>query len=363
MLLDSHVHIRGFSDDLTENLALHEELRINANMEAVNVLSLPQWGPEDAYQNVICLLFKALYPHNYCYFGFDYFLDDLDISPDARLEQVKAFMAMGFDGMKVIEGKPSHRKMLGRSFLAGEFSKAFAYLEEHNTPILWHVADPEEMWDRSKCNDYVIQMGWCYDSPEFMSKEEHINEALDMLNRFPNLNVTFAHFMFSAFNIDIARDVMEQYPKVCFDVTPGIEMYEGFDRSPTEWREFFIKYQDRIVFGTDNGWGDTETPEQKVINGISNINFIKDFLSTTEVVEGYNKVPVKGFALPTDVLEKIYYSNFKRRKNSTPNTINAAGALKYAEELLKKIKNSDKQPEYAKKRAEGAYEMLLATQG
>ena len=44
----------------------------------------------------------------------------------------------------------------------------------------------------------------------------------------------------------------------------------------------FIHYQDRIIFGTDNGWGDDLSPAQKVINAYNNVAFIRAFYETDD---------------------------------------------------------------------------------
>ena len=356
-VIDSHIHIYKFRDNLMENLAMNEILREKAGIEAVVAASLPQVEIDSVNQNALCLLFKALYPHNYCYFGFDYHLDGLDTSPEGRLKQVKDYLAMGFDGLKIIEGKPDVRKLVGRSFLVDEYAKAFAYLEENSIPVLWHVADPEENWNKSKCNDFVIKQGWCYDSPEYPSKIDHINEALQMLDRYPSLNVTFAHFLFTSFDREYAGNFMEKYPKACLDLTPGIEMYAGFNSDRKGWREFFLEYQDRIIFGTDNGWGE-DTFDSKIERGLKNIEFITDFLSTDKIVSGYNDLPVRGISLPEKVVDKFLGENFKCRKNRQPNKLNLECAFSYVMDLFEKINHADKYIPSTKKLTKQIYQEL-----
>jgi predicted TIM-barrel fold metal-dependent hydrolase len=264
---------------------------------------------------------------------------------------------MGFDGLKVIEGKPSVRKEIGRSFLGPEFAGAFAYLEAHNIPILWHIADPEESWDREKCSEYAIEAGWCYDSPEYLSKEATIAEALQILDRYPKLNVTFAHFMFTSFNIKYAEWMMEEYPNICFDITPGIEMYMGFDSSREQWKDFFIQYQDRIIFGTDNGWGNG-SPKEKIDFAIKNISFINNFLCSENVGSGYNNVPVQGFGLPGPVTKKILRENFINKKTPAPRPLNKAHIMPYAEDMLEKVLFTPQCPDHTIKRAKEVFQML-----
>jgi hypothetical protein len=40
---------------------------------------------------------------------------------------------------------------------------------------------------------------------------------------------------------------------VFFDLTPGAEMYFNFSSRLGEVRDFFLRYQDRLIYGTDIG--------------------------------------------------------------------------------------------------------------
>ena len=61
----------------------------------------------------------------------------------------------------------------------------------------------------------------------------------------------FAHFHFLSDFLDRAAALLDRYPNVNFDLAPGIEMLYNFTKRPAEARDFFLKYQDRLVYGTD----------------------------------------------------------------------------------------------------------------
>ncbi len=109
---------------------------------------------------------------------------------------------------------------------------------------------------------------------------------------------------------DIARasEFLDKWRNVSLDITPGIEMYHNFTRRPGEWREFFTRHNDRIIFGTDNHPpGDMKNTEQLDIC-VGNIAMIRDFLETDkEMLSG------RGLKLGSDTLEKIYCGNFMKR--------------------------------------------------
>ncbi len=82
-----------------------------------------------------------------------------------------------------------------------------------------------------------------------------------------------------------------------------------------EWRQFFITWQDRLLFGTDI------MPGQTLDEALARIWLLRMFLETDEefrtpdcaddLLTRYDK-PFRGLALPPEVLEKVYAANFVR---------------------------------------------------
>ncbi|MFC2076984.1 amidohydrolase family protein [candidate division KSB1 bacterium] len=149
---------------------------------------------------------------------------------------------------------------------------------------------------------------WCPTPEEFWGAHNAWERVLD---RHPDLIVVNAH-MLDHFNSDEQLDylmyVLETYPNVNVDVAAR---FQNFNRmSNDKLRSFFVKYADRILFGTDisgqPGNGHEQTAE----------SYARCFklLETDEVVEGgfFGRTKTKGLKLPQDVLEKIYFRNAAR---------------------------------------------------
>jgi hypothetical protein len=89
-------------------------------------------------------------------------------------------------------------------------------------------------------------------------------------------------------------------------------------RQPYTSRKFFLKYQDRILFGTDGGFalqksGNGWTPERYFRNYIEFLETENEFAEYP--LFGVNKQGrwrVYGIGLPRDVLQKIYSQNFEK---------------------------------------------------
>jgi predicted TIM-barrel fold metal-dependent hydrolase len=342
-IIDSHIHIRG-----TENAGVEKTLKgitsikEQLGLEAINVAAIPQWDPDSVAQNLLCILFKALNPGSYAYGGLDYYYSGLKKDKDAFLNQAKELIEMGFDGIKSIEAKPPARKLIDIPLDSPLYDKYYDYIESNELPMLWHVGDPADNWIEEKCSDWLKNAGWYYGDGSFVSLEQLYAEVDNVLTKFPRLKAVFAHFYFMSADIDRAAAFLDKHPSVYFDITPGVEMIYNFDSKRSEWRDFFIRYQDRIIFGTDSGWGDEESPAQKVIKAHWNVSFMRAFYETDDVVEAWNNIKVRGLALPQEVCQKIYRENFMRvLKAAPPKPVNLKAALEYTERVYAALQTNE----------------------
>ena len=114
----------------------------------------------------------------------------------------------------------------------------YSFLEEKGTPVNMHVNDPRTFWENGNYDSFVP------------SYDEIYTEAIEMLDKFPKLNIVFPHFFLSD-NPKEAERIMDTYQNVRFDLTPGVEMYRNFSKDIEYRRRFFTKYRKRILFGTD----------------------------------------------------------------------------------------------------------------
>jgi hypothetical protein len=89
-------------------------------------------------------------------------------------------------------------------------------------------------------------------------------------------------------------------------------------RQPYSARRFFIKYQDRILFGTDGGFGNELSGD-----GWTAERMYRSYAEFLETENEYIDYPMSsvtkqgnwhiyGINLPSDVLEKIYVKNAER---------------------------------------------------
>jgi predicted TIM-barrel fold metal-dependent hydrolase len=223
---------------------------------------------------------------------------------------------MGCDGIKMLNGKPDYRKASGLALDCVIYDDYFARLEERGFPVLWHVNDPEEFWYPEQAPEWAKGPGWLYDHT-FPSNESIYGECQRVLEKHPNLKIIFAHFYFLSDDLPRAAALLDRFPNVCFDLAPGIEMLHNFSKRPQEARDFFLRYQDRIIFGTDFAPG----------GQLSRIWVVRNFLETDEEFHVPTDEPlfwpdhrtmIRGIALPEKALRKVYAENYRRLVSSAP---------------------------------------------
>lgn len=316
---ESHAHL-CFEKPIGETVENFKNVLHHFNCSSLNINAIPaSHSKTENYQTIYCK--SVLAPNIFASAGLEYALDGTDTAEE-MLSQLKEYMAMGFDGMKMLDGKVSQYRITKYKLNDPLFSKFFEYAEEKEIPITLHVADPEKYWDYSKATPYTISKGWVY-APEDPHIEELRNWVFDVLSRYPKLKLILAHFYFMSNDLDRAAKMFDTYENLCFDITPGGEMFVNFTNNYDESRKFFEKYQDRIIYGTDM-YNTFESPEkaEAEVSG-PRVFQARSMLEKTE--EFYSKLisdkPLKPFGFKGEILDKIYRKNFERLFGDTPHPL------------------------------------------
>ena len=302
-VLDCHTHVWS-----VEEISRVYENEKRFLVGKINVLSITSYAEKCMANNAMCLLFKLMHPGEIYAFGsLQYPLTGAPDNGGVFLEQVQRLMKLGFDGMKMMEGKPNTRKRIGIALDSPIYDLYYRYLEENKIPLLFHVNDPKLHWDREWVEKSDLDRDWAYLDDSFQTKEDLYAEVEGVLKKFPRLRIIFAHFYFmDEEGIRRASDFLDRWPEVSFDLTPG-RMFVSFEKDYEQWRDFFIKYQDRLMFGTDNDYGLSKEL----------IHTVRTILETDNSTELWDTV-LRGMHFDVDMLKKIYSLNFQKYAGTTP---------------------------------------------
>jgi len=177
---------------------------------------------------------------------------------------------------------------------------------ELKIPVLIHTADPKSFWDPMDANN-----------ERWLELSTHPNRKRDANNPAPwdtliaeqhrlfkkHRNTTFiaAHFGWYPNDLQKLGQLLDELPNVVVEF--GAVIAE-LGRQPRAAKQFFTKYQDRILFGKDS-W----VPEEYA-------TYFR-VLETEDEYFPYHKKyhafwAMYGMGLPDDILKKIYYKNALR---------------------------------------------------
>jgi len=335
-MIDSHTHLWK-PEDVEGLNAIREAI----GAERMGVASVAD--QRTVNDNPVLFAAKAQFPTRFhTFLGLDHaaHFSSGAISTPSLNEQVDRMIALGADGMKLIETKPTHRKTVDIPIDSEYYEPAFSRAEEAGLPILWHVADPEEFWDRDLIPGWAKEAGWAYDE-SFVLKEQLYTEVENVLIRHPGLRVIFAHFYFLSADLPRASALFDRFPKAHFDLAPGVEMLYNMSRDPASAREFFVRHADRIIFGTDS-MGDQKLDEAK-----SRAKMVTRWLESEDefgvdagadaLLGESDEGIIRGMRLPDDVLARIYAGSFERLVGPAPKPQNHTLALEECRRIGREV--------------------------
>ena len=331
-IIDGHVHMGSIAQemgvlDICAATGLEKMALVSIHSPAAGA-GLPQ-----------SLYMKARHPEQfYVFAGLNHAtqISGGRVETPSLAAQVDDFVAMGCDGIKMIEGKPTSRQRMDIPVTDAYFSAYWARVAEVGLPVVWHVNDPEEFWDPERTPGWAKKRNWGY-GPDDVKKETLYAEVDEVMARHPQLKITFAHFYFLSADLARAARFLDAHPTVSFDLAPGIEMLYNLSRDPDASRAFFVKYADRIIFGTDISSGQLVSEAQARAGIIFRWLESADTFRVPATADFLLGPPedgiIRGMALPEDVLAKIYRDNFIRLAGPTPRPLNVAKAVEVCDHL------------------------------
>lgn len=335
IIIDGHLHLSPTRT--ASRLCNVDDMRAildGAGLDALCVQSIVLWKACDRLRNPAALLLKLREPRAYAFGGLMHPEPGRMLAPEAYAAQALRLYGMGFDGIKLF-GKPRVRRTLGIAYDAPQWRPLFAALEREQIPVMFHLGDPREFWNRETAPEFARQNGFVYDEPEDIPFDCQYEEIDRLLERFPQLSVVFAHFFFLSDDLERLAGFLDRYPAMRIDITPGDELYRNLSARPDEAKDFFRRYADRIQFGTDNTGVPAGKPFDPAARARARVQAIWEFLSGEETM-AWGK-PLKGLSLPSEILGKITHRNFRAFAGQHPRPVDRPAAAAFAREVQNQV--------------------------
>jgi len=309
-VFDVHNHLGGGKDHLTPDRVRH----YLAEMDAAGVRTVVnldgRWGPR--LKETLSALDEA-YPGRFLTFallnfsGFDN--DNWSQREARRLEE--SFQA-GAKGLKFHKSLGLSYRYRSGELMPVDDSKLDPVWEmcaKYNRPVMIHTADPAAFFtplDRfnERWHELNVHPNWLFHGERFPSRNEILMQRNRVIARHPRTTFICAHFANNPEDLAAVGRWLDSYPNMYVDVDARIS---ELGRQPYTVRRFFLKYQDRIMFGTDTA------PNRDAYRMY--YRFLETDDEYFDCAAGHHRQGfwmIYGLFLPEDVLKKIYHKNAER---------------------------------------------------
>lgn len=186
---------------------------------------------------------------------------------------------------------------------APELEPFFAAILERKMAVMTHVGDPET-WYTGKYSD----------AAKYGTRDEHYAMWERVMQRYPEIPWIGAHMAGNPENLDRLQSLLDRYPQLSIDCSATRWMARELSARRDEARDFFIRNADRIMWGSDQVSGD-----DRGFDFLASRWWVQRKLMETAYI-GPSPIfdpdlpedkqpPLRGLALPDEVLRKFYHDN------------------------------------------------------
>lgn len=185
------------------------------------------------------------------------------------------------------------------------FAPFFDKAAELRIPVMFHTADPDAFFlpldeRNERYEELAAHPDWSF-AGSTVPKNELLDQRDRVFARHPKTTFVAAHVAECGENLARAAKMLETYPNVSIDISARAS---ELGRQPYSARELFLRFPDRILFGTDL------LPEESMY---------RLYFRFLETADEYFEYPshasrqgrwnIYGLFLPGDVLRKVYREN------------------------------------------------------
>ena len=320
-VIDAHVHVHP--DEATRLLDVMEANHLSGvvNLGLLEVLGIP-------FHEGIRAFRKAL-GERIAYFPTPDFTDTSPGFGERMAEDLERKVEAGACGLKIFKELGLRHKDADGNLISVDdprLDPLWAKAGELGVPVLIHTADPLAFFqpldeNNERWEELQQYPDWHFGKPEFPDHDTLLDQRNRVLERHPEAIFIGAHLGEYPENLAYVDACLDRYPNFYVDTCARIG---EIGRHPAEEvHAFFLKHQDRILFGTDLvlGWeefGEEAEEEQEEDPQLRDFYEAHWRFFETDERQIDHPFPIQGrwkvdaIGLPDRVLEKLYVLNAQR---------------------------------------------------
>jgi Amidohydrolase len=314
--IDAHVHLNSAADPFIEQ-AIQDHFRLLT----INV-DYPDYPPIDVQQSVAISLRKR-YPKRV---EFAVALSVANFqSPGWSTEAIRridAALAQGAVGVKIWKNIGMSLQNPDGTYVMiddARIKPVIDHMEKKGIVLLGHQAEPLNCWlpyDKMTVRgdrDYFREhpQYYMYQHPEVPSHEKQLAARDHMLEAHPALRFDSVHLASLEWDVDEVAHFLDRFPSARVDLAARmVHLQYQAATNRNKVRGFLIRYQDRILYGTDIAVSPDESGETAAAGAREAWRSDWRFLTSDERMKTDEFAPsFRALALPRAVIDKIYRIN------------------------------------------------------
>ncbi len=314
--IDAHIHLNTNDHSFPEQAKLDNFTLLSINTEVPGYPTIPE--QQDIIQN-----------HKQQFSGKVNYLTTFETHTRAQsdwqnrvIRYLEKSFSGGATGVKVWKNIGMDIRDANGHFIKIDdvlFDPIFNYLEQNNLTVCGHIGEPKNCWlpleemtvagDKAYFKDHPEYHMYLH--PDYPSYLDLVHSRDRLLEKHPSLKFVGAHLGSLEWSTDEIAKRLDKYSNLAVDLASRIDHLQY--QSIADWQkvhDFFIQYQDRIIYGTDLQVDDTHNPAE--FRKEAHSTWLADwkyFTSDEWMTTATENYKFRALRLPSEVIDKIYFKN------------------------------------------------------
>ena len=241
---------------------------------------------------------------------------------DQTIAKLKSDFANGAIGVKVWKNIGMTYKDSAGQFIMIDnprFDPVIQFVEDQHKVLVGHLGEPKNCWlpidqmtvngDKSYFSEHPEYHMYLH--PEYPSYDEQIAARDRFLERHHTLRFVGAHLGSLEWSVDELAKRLDKFPNMAVDMAERIcHLQYQAQKDSKKVRDFIIKYQDRLIYGTDF----SHDPASNIAELKAHWHEVwlsdwRYFVTSEKMTVPSLDGEIEGLKLPKEVVDKIYYKN------------------------------------------------------